>query len=99
MSDAYTVDLERLDAVVQRIQTFDASVERRLADLNHRMAHIRTIWTGDASQAQAAAHDEWTAAAAELRHGLAALRGAAATAHANYQAAQTANVTMWRAVV
>ena len=64
MSDAYTVDLERLDAVVQRIQTFDASVERRLADLNHRMAHIRTIWTGDASQAQAAAHDEWTAAAA-----------------------------------
>ncbi len=99
MSGAYTVDLERLDAAVASIGSFDSFVDGKLADLNARMDHIRAIWTGAASDEQAAAHREWLAAAAQMRRGLLELRSAASTAHANYTAAHDANCAMWAEVV
>ncbi len=95
MSDAYSVDLAELDRCVSRLSAFETFIDGKIDELDQRVQQIQSVWSGAAADAQLAAHREWLAGAADMKAGLVQLRRAAATAHANYTAARTANLKMW----
>ena len=92
---AFAVDLGRLDDTVTLLAARTAAIEDQLATLDTRIAALQSTWNGAAADAQLAAHREWLAGAQDMRDGLATMRAAAATAHANYTAAVDANLRMW----
>lgn len=92
---AYAVDLDRLDDTVTLLSNRTAAVSDLLADLDARIATLQSLWTGAAADAQLASHRDWLAGAQDMRDGLAVMRAAASTAHANYSAAVAANLAMW----
>lgn len=73
--------LDQLNATLTRL---DSELSRSLAE-----------WTGDASQAYAAAHQEWSAAARDMLDRLTWLRTTIATAQGNYGSARAAGLRMW----
>ncbi|MFX0573050.1 WXG100 family type VII secretion target [Nocardia nepalensis] len=93
--DAYTVDLDQLDAAVTVLQAFSRDVEAELADIDRRIGELHLSWSSDAATAQRAAHDRWMTGAAELRENLDELREIARKAHTNYTAAIETNTRMW----
>ncbi|WP_433664715.1 WXG100 family type VII secretion target [Nocardia sp. CA-128927] len=93
--DAYTVNLEQLDAAVAVLQAFSRDVEAELADIDRRIGELHLSWSGDAATAQQQAHSRWMAGAAELRQNLDELREIARKAHTNYTAAIETNTRMW----
>lgn len=98
MTSRFSVDLDQLRTVVERMGAFDTALDVHLEKLDARIARLHTTWSGDTAQAQREAHDEWMRAAQGMRHALAAMRSIAQTAHGNYDAAVAANVRMWNDV-
>ena len=95
MTSPFSVDLARLQAVTERMATFDRALDGHLDQLDRRIARLHTTWSGDAAVAQRRAHDEWMRAARQMRAALATMRSITETAHGNYHAAVVANVQMW----
>ena len=95
MGSAYSVDLDRMHDVVQRLARFDTALDVHLEQLDRRMARLHATWSGDAARAQREAHEEWMHAATSMRAALATMRTITKTAHGNYLGAVTANVRMW----
>jgi WXG100 family type VII secretion target len=98
VSGPFTVRLAQLADVIDQLDRFDQHLESALAEADRRVDELHVTWSGAAARAHRAAHDEWTRGAADMRAGLAAMRAIAATAHANYTAAVTANAQMWQQV-
>lgn len=95
---AYSVDLDELDRVIERMATFDSALDGHLSKLETRIERLHTTWTGDAAKAQKAEHDKWMQAARDMRQAMATMRSASKTAHANYTRAINTNVSMWNEV-
>lgn len=91
----FAVDLVGLDDTVALLAARTVVIEDQLATLDTRIAALQDGWTGTAADAQLAAHREWLDGAQDMRDGLATMRAAVATAHANYSAAVEANLRMW----
>lgn len=89
------VDLDELDAVLDRLVRFEQTLEARIADVDARVRRVQSIWTGAAADAQLAAHREWQVGAERMRAGLAQLTSVGRTAHANYAAAVRTNASNW----
>jgi WXG100 family type VII secretion target len=98
MTARFSVDLDQLLSVVERMGAFDTALAVHLEKLDARIARLHTTWSGDTAQAQGDAHAEWMRAASSMRQALATMRSIAETAHGNYQAAVAANVRMWNDV-
>lgn len=98
MTSRFSVDLDQLDSVVERMGAFDRALGDQLQKLDARMERLHTTWSGDTALAQRQTHDEWMRAARSMRQAQATMRGIAETAHGNYQAAVAANVRMWNDV-
>ncbi|WP_433659933.1 WXG100 family type VII secretion target [Nocardia sp. CA-128927] len=94
MTYQYRVDLNHLDAVTAKVAALNSFVADSLAELDQRIATVQGSWHGAAADAHAAAHAEWTAAAATMADGLAKMRVAAAAAHASCQDGTAANLSM-----
>ena len=92
---AFLVDLDALDAAIQLMESRSAAIAAQLESLDTHIAALHDVWTGEAAAAQLAAHQQWLAGAEEMRAGLDEIRAAARTAHGNYSAAVTANLSMW----
>jgi WXG100 family type VII secretion target len=90
-----TVDLERLAELIDRMEHVQSQLTRTHDEADARVRQLRVTWTGTAAARQARAHEQWTAGALEVQHALAVLRSIAATAHANYRSAASANRRMW----
>ncbi len=97
MGSPYSVDLDRMVDVVERMAKFDTALDAQLEKLDRRITRLHTTWTGDAARAQREAHEEWMHAATSMRQALATMRSITKTAHGNYHGAVTANVRMWDA--
>lgn len=95
MSGPYSVRLAQLAEVIERLERFDRHVEQALQDADRRVDALHVTWSGEAAVAHRAAHEGWVRGAAEMRAGLGRMRTVAATAHANYIGAVTANCRMW----
>jgi uncharacterized protein YukE len=77
------------------MERFQTHLSRARDDVDRRVQQLHAGWSGTAAAAQAVAHAQWRAGAAEAQEALAVLRSIAATAHANYSAATLANQRMW----
>jgi WXG100 family type VII secretion target len=90
----YRVDLDHLEAVTARMEGLNGFVADSLREIEERIATVQGNWSGEAADAHAAAHAEWTDAAAKIRSGLEKMRAAAAAARAQYESASAANIAM-----
>lgn len=91
----YKVELEELLAFADRLQAFDSRAEGLAAKVDQQVGQLHGSWFGESADAHKARHDEWMAASAQMREGLAELREAARRAHRNYTEAVAANTAMW----
>ena len=98
MASRFAVDLDRMQAVTDRMARFDTALDVHLGELDAELARLHATWSGDAARAQHDAHEEWMNAARRMRAALATMQAIATTAHGNYQAAAAANVRMWQDV-
>lgn len=98
VSGPFSVDLARLAEMIDQLGSFDRYLEQALDEAGRRVDELHVSWSGQAALAQRAAHEEWVRGARDMRAGLATMRAAAATAHANYTSAVTANTRMWEQV-
>lgn len=90
----YRVELDDLLAFVDKLEAFGKRAEAIAARVDGQVADLHTSWSGDAATAHRAQHDEWIAAAAQMREAVMELREAAHTAHQNYTDAGRLNVEM-----
>lgn len=90
----YRVELDELLAFVDKLEAFGKRAEAIAARVDSQVADLHTSWSGDAATAHRAQHDEWIAAAAQMREAVKELREAARTAHQNYTDAARLNVEM-----
>jgi WXG100 family type VII secretion target len=90
----YRVELEELLAFVDKLQAFEAKAEALAARVDVQVSSLHTTWAGTAAAAHLTGHDEWMAAATEMREALADLRNAAENAHRNYTDAVKTNLAM-----
>lgn len=95
MAEKFTVNTEQLADIVADMAKFDTDAESVCREADQTVARLHGAWTGEAADAQRAAHERWTHGAAEMRSAVADLRKAGDTAHANYTAAVEANQEMW----
>lgn len=90
----YRVELEELLAFVERLRGFEQRAEAIGARVDRQIADLHTTWSGEGAAAHRANHDEWTAAATQMREALTQLRDAAHNAHRNYTEAVRLNLDM-----
>lgn len=90
----YRVELDELLTFVDKLEVFGKRAEAIAARVDNQVADLHTSWSGDAATAHRAQHDEWIAAAAQMREAVMELREAAHTAHQNYTDAARLNVEM-----
>jgi WXG100 family type VII secretion target len=90
----YRVELEELLAFVETLRSFEQRAEAIGARVDGQIADLHTSWSGEAADAHRENHDEWSAAAAQMREALGQLREAAHTAHRNYTEAVEVNLAM-----
>ncbi|WP_036530479.1 WXG100 family type VII secretion target [Nocardia sp. CNY236] len=90
----FRVDLEHLDIVTARMEGLNGFVAESLREVEERIAAVQGNWSGEAADAHATAHAEWTAAAIKIREGLTRMRAAATAARKEYESAAAANVAM-----
>ncbi|MGY1939689.1 WXG100 family type VII secretion target [Nocardia gipuzkoensis] len=94
MTDQYRVDLAHLETVTARIAGLASFVSESLREVDERIAVVQGTWSGEAADAHATAHAEWTAAAAKINEGLAKMQRAAAAARQSYEDGTAANLAM-----
>ncbi|MGN2638694.1 WXG100 family type VII secretion target [Nocardia takedensis] len=89
----YRVDLAHLDEVTDRVASLHRFVVDSLAEVDRRVAELdaQGRWSGAAREAHAAAHAQWSTAAAVMTEALAKMREAASTASSAYTATAAAN--------
>lgn len=63
----YRVELEELLGFVEKLQAFEQRTEAIAARVDGQVADLHTSWAGDAATAHRAQHDEWAAAATQMR--------------------------------
>jgi len=90
----YRVELEELLAFVDRLQAFEAKAETIASRVDGQIAALHSTWSGSGADAHRSSHDEWMAAATQIREALADLKNAADTAHHNYTDAVKTNIEM-----
>ena len=95
MAQKFTVNTELLADIVTDMAKFDSDAVSVCRDAEQTVDRLHGSWTGEAANAQRAAHERWTRGADEMRSAVADLRKAGDTAHANYTAAVQANQEMW----
>lgn len=92
---ALTADLPVLADLIDCAARVERAIGDRVDALDARSRRVRSVWTGSAAEEYSAAHAAWVRGAQEMSAALAALRRIAATAHANYSGAVSANRAMW----
>lgn len=95
MARKFTVDLSLLDEVIGPLARFDTDAGELCGEVDQTVNRLHVSWSGEGAQAQRAAHERWTAGAAEMRTALEDLHQVAGTAHGNYSRSVAANEGMW----
>jgi uncharacterized protein YukE len=91
--DAFTVDLEALDALIDHMSRFTESTDAALEQVDAFVAGMP--WEGATEHAHKQWHALWRSGVGDLQDGLRKLREGARTAHRNYSDAIKTNVAMW----
>ncbi|MGY4710181.1 WXG100 family type VII secretion target [Mycolicibacterium sp. CBM1] len=95
MADAFSVDLDRLADILERMTSYQSLVDSMLEECDSVVANLHATWEGAASTAHAAAHEQWKQGADMMRTALGQLRSAGDHAHTSYSKAVEANLNTW----
>ncbi|KAA8959488.1 WXG100 family type VII secretion target [Mycobacterium sp.] len=95
MSETFRVDPEALADAAARMGEYARYAESMVSEIESLIAHVHVTWSGEAADAHRRAHRHWVGGEAMMRAGLAQLRAAGTTAHANYTSAMAVNLDMW----
>lgn len=95
MADAFAVDLDRLNGIVERMASYQQVVDSMLEECDAVVANLHAQWDGVASASHAAVHEQWKQGADMMRVALGQLRSAGAHAHGSYSGAVEANLRIW----
>ena len=95
MADAFAVDLDRLADIVERMASYQATVDSMLDECDAVVANLHANWYGVANDAHDAVHKQWKEGADMMRNALAQLRSAGGHAHTSYSGAVEANLKIW----
>jgi WXG100 family type VII secretion target len=98
MTVRYRVDLDELQRVVDSLDAFQRTLDRRLASLDQANSELHVTWEGEAADANVLAHRKLAQGGREVHRALVAMHEAARKAHASYSAAARANVETWKQV-
>ncbi len=90
----YRVELDALLAFADTLQTFEHHAESIAARVDDQVVSLHTSWSGESASARLVQHQEWMAAAHQMREALAQLRATAHYAHRNYVDAAELNMAM-----
>ena len=91
----FAVDLDELARVVGEMAACQAQLHEVADAVTRQVRVLHGSWAGQAAAAHEVAQRVWDAGFGEMREALAAMRGAADTAHDHYTAAAAPNVEMW----
>ncbi|WP_205877923.1 WXG100 family type VII secretion target [Mycobacterium camsae] len=91
--DAFTVDLEALDALIEHLARFTSGADSAVGHVDAFVSQMP--WEGATEQAHKRWHALWRLGVGELQEGLRKIREGAKVAHTNYNGAVNTNVTMW----
>ena len=95
MADAFAVDLDRLADIVERMASYQTTVDSMLDECDAVVANLHAQWKGVASESHAAVHEQWKQGADMMRNALAQLRWRETHAHTSYSGAIEANLKIW----
>lgn len=95
MAEAFSVDPEGLADAVERMSTFQTTLDGLLSEIASVDKNLHMGWDGEAATAHRAAHQLWTEGAATMREALEKLHNAGGGAHDNYSGARSLNAKMW----
>ncbi|MBU3065994.1 WXG100 family type VII secretion target [Nocardia sp. NEAU-G5] len=96
MSTELTVDLDRLDDIVTRLEGLAGYIHEHLDGLDDGVASLPGIWKSAGAQAYTDAHRRWEPNAREFAEGVAAMSDAAQSAHGRYTRVIDVNGRMLR---
>ncbi|WP_405161403.1 WXG100 family type VII secretion target [Nocardia sp. NBC_01499] len=86
MSGRYVANLGEILDLVDAAKRISDRIDQGLTDTGRTVDDLHIGWSGDAAAAHRAKHDEWMAAAREMREALGTLAAAAQRAHDVYSA-------------
>lgn len=92
---AFRVDLDLMRDAIDSLTRCQTACDQALDDVSRRVRALHDTWSGVTAAAQAEAQAQWEDGFAQMRAGLADMRGAAGTAHHNYCDAVETNLRMW----
>lgn len=95
MTDAFAVDLDKLADIIERMASYQVVVDSMLQECDTVVLNLHANWEGVASEAHAAAHEQWKQGADLMRSALGQLRAAGSRAHTSYTGAIEANQKTW----
>lgn len=95
MAEAFSVDPQGLADAVERMSTFQTTLDGLLSEIDAVVKNLHLGWDGEAAAAHQAAHQLWTEGAATMRDALEKLHTAGGGAHDNYSGASSLNARMW----
>lgn len=98
MTGAYSVDLDELAVVLERMARCHAALQGLAGDVEAEVAALHADWSGLAREAHGGHHAGWSAGFTAMREALGVMRSAGRAAHDHYLAATDANLAMWRQV-
>ncbi|OBB87984.1 WXG100 family type VII secretion target [Mycolicibacterium peregrinum] len=91
--DAYTVDLDALDSLIDHMARFTRATDTNVDNIEAFVASMP--WQGATEQAHKHWQAQWRSGVEDLQDGLRKIREGAKTAHENYSSAIKANLKMW----
>lgn len=84
-----------LDTASMDLKAGADKIEARLNELENELAHMRSDWEGNASEAYQVAKKQWDQGMQEMRAVLAQIGMGVANANGDYQSGERSNTAMW----
>lgn len=91
----HSVHLTHLSEIVEEMTSLTARITQALEDADAASHRLHMTWEGDASDAHALAHVDWSGNSRDMADALVGMRRLLDGARANYSAAVDANSRMW----
>ena len=90
----YRVELDGLLAFVDKLQAFEKRAEAIADRVDDQVADLHSSWDGHGASGHLTQHQDWIAAARQMREALVHLQATAHNAHRNYTDAIELNMAM-----
>lgn len=95
MTDRVQIEFARMEELASNIGTASAVIAEHLARLDGEISMLALGWTGEASDAYAKAHREWTTSLGEMNRVLGSIHSATGSITNRHRAAEQKVRALW----